>query len=164
MKFHLIIGTKDADIAYWMASLPKGCVSHYLVVILQAEIKKKIAILPVPEEPGLLEHTTHITIYFKSKQIEELLANVKKGKKGNYVKKIIRKHLGVNYRKATLKKQDDVRSEVVVTEENNEEKLLVSEANELVDQTVEVPEDKKSNVTENPGNDFKARMMRMTNR
>lgn len=164
MKFHLIIGTKDADIAYWMNHLPKGCFSHYVVAILSAEAKKKIAILPVPDEPGLLDHAQHASIYFESKQIEELLANVRKGKKGDYVKKVIRKHLNANYRRVSVKKSNDEIPEKVNTEVNKEQETFENNAIKQVVVKTEISVEEKTNTGEHPVNDFRARMLRMTKR
>lgn len=164
MKFHFVIGSKDADIAYWMAHLTKGCFSHYVTAILNAEVKKKIAVLPVPDEPGLLEHTQHATIYFTSKQIEELLARAKRGKKGNYVKKIIRKHLDVNYRKMSLKKQNVDGLEETVNEIKNDEETFDNKKADKVVKTAGNPAAEKRDSSDNSANDFRERMMRMTRR
>lgn len=159
MRFHLIIGTKDADIAYWMDHLPKGSFSHYVVAILNAEIKKKIAVLPIPNEIGLLERSTNATIYFNSKSIEEFIAKIGKGKKGNYIKKIIRKHLEVNYRKAASKKELGG-AEVIANETKEIEKVDIQTA-----ETVSVQQKGVNTETiANAANDFRTKMMRMTNR
>ena len=178
MRFHLIIGTKDADIAFWMAQLPKGSFSHYVVMILKAEAKKKIAVLPVPEEPGLLARTTNATIYFKSDAIEEMIKKIGRGKKGNYIKRIIRKHLEVNYRRTSAKKQNPENDETVIVEEIPTERKLEVNVKSHSEKTSDVPKEEnksvilnesepKSNKQEHedtPENDFKAKMMRMSKR
>ena len=63
MKIHFVIGKKDGDIGYWIESLENGYFSHYVSIILKAELRNKIASLPVPQQRGRISKTKDTSIY-----------------------------------------------------------------------------------------------------
>lgn len=155
MRVHLKIGKKDADLIYWIESLPSRCFSHYASKILEAEAKKKIANIPVYENEGLSEGIKEVAIYVQDKQAIAMLREIPKGKKSQYIKKIVRKHIAANYRKYLQKQEEKRTDEKAITEplenKNNETDFNSTVAQSEPEEPVEV-------------NDFRAKMMQMMNR
>ena len=166
MKIHLVIGKKDGDIGYWMESLETGLFSGYVHAILKAELKKKIATVPVPEKQGTIIKKIDTSIYISDKNVLEMISNFPQGKRSKIIRRIIRKHLAVNYKRGApiihvQEKKDDVES----TE--NQEQIKVADTPKEMKEVV-ADESKIKPIeqehTEEPISDFKAKMMRMANR
>lgn len=98
-RFHLIFGSKDADIVYWMSFLPKKTFNCYVNRILKAELQKRIETLPIPEERGLENRKVDITLYFADTEIFNMLTSLPTRERSKYIKKIIRKHVDANYKR-----------------------------------------------------------------
>ncbi len=156
MRIHFVIGKKDADIAYWVKSLPYGCFSNYVVKILKAESKKKTANIPVPPEEGLLFRNIDTSIYVKDKQIINMIINNNLGKKTPFIKKVIRKHIALNYKRISRQNTtgDDKETPVV------EEKEMTSSI--VVEEPAEPKtEESVKNDNDEPTDDFYARMLKL---
>ncbi len=166
MKIHFVVGKKDGDIAYWMESLENGLFSGYVIAILKAELKKKIASVPVPQKKGSITKKIDTSIYVSDKNVLEMLSKIPQGRRSKFIRSIIRKHLAVNYKKGmpvihACEKKDDIDSvgnpvEIKVEKTPEEEKVVVLDENKT--KTVEQEQ------AEEPISDFKAKMMRMANR
>lgn len=116
----MLLGKKDADIAYWKSSLPDLTFSHYVSAILSAEIKKKIADIPVPQEKRLLPKEMDLTLYVRDRQVIRLIEGIPKMERGKYIRKVIRKHINANYRSNIS--QSDIENQEVVKPEETERK------------------------------------------
>ena len=96
-----------------------------------------------------------------------MLRKIPQGKRSKYIRSIIRKHLAVNYRKnqqqgQTFKKKEDIPKEnanidAEIVAPTVEEKAPVQQSN------IQNTKDETAK-EEVPVNDFRAKMMRMTNR
>lgn len=155
MRIHLKIGKKDADLIYWIESLPYGCFSHYAVLILQAEVRKKIAVVPVYEQEGLSDKTKEVAIYVNDKQVISLIEGLPKGTRARYIKKIVRKHINANFRKNS-QRQDEKQFE--------ENKSVPSQSTVMPNSQTEVANVNTTEEKPTDVNDFRARMMKMANR
>lgn len=155
MRIHLKIGKKDADLIYWIESLPCGCFSHYAALILKAEVRKKIAIVPVYEHEGISDKTKEVAIYVNDKQVISMIESLPKGTRARYIKKVVRKHINANFRKNSQRQED---------KQIEENKLDFSP--EIQAAKSQNENEKKNTVEEKTAeaNDFRARMMKMTNR
>ena len=166
MKIHFVVGKKDSDIAYWMESLENGLFSGYVITILKAELKKKIAIVPVPTEKGRISRKIDTSIYVSDENVLEMLSQIPQGKRSRFIRSVIRKHLSVNYKKSSQIIQSSETKEVQSSEVKPvqttvaaaHEKRHITTSDESKTKPVE-PEK-----TEEPISDFKAKMMRMANR
>lgn len=166
MKIHFVVGKKDSDIAYWMESLENGLFSGYVITILKAELKKRIAIVPVPTEKGRISRKIDTSIYVSDENVLEMLSQIPQGKRSRFIRSVIRKHLSVNYKKS---------SQIVQSAEKNEEQSNEVKAVQTAgvatreEKHVATPDESKTKPvepekTEEPISDFKAKMMRMANR
>lgn len=166
MKIHFVVGKKDSDIAYWMESLENGLFSGYVITILKAELKKKIAIVPVPTEKGRISRKIDTSIYVSDENVLEMLSQIPQGKRSRFIRSVIRKHLSVNYKKSSQIVQSAEKNE----EQSNEVKAVqtagVAAREEKHFATSDESKTKpvKPEKTEEPISDFKAKMMRMANR
>ena len=166
MKIHFVVGKKDGDIGYWMESLENGLFSNCVVAILDAELGEKIARIPVPKQKGRVSKKIDTSIYVSDENILEMLRKIPQGKRSKYIRSIIRKHLAINYKKSqqgqTFKRKDEVPKEKV----NIEPTVVASTVEENVPvQKSNVQNTKEETAKEEvPVNDFRAKMMRMTNR
>ena len=97
MTLHLVLTEDDGDIIFWKESLPRCCFSEYVKDILIAEKGKEIAALPVPKEQGFIKKCVDTKIYFHKKDEIEIVRRLPKGRRARIVKKLIRKHLRMNY-------------------------------------------------------------------
>ena len=97
MTLHLVLTEDDGDIIFWKESLPRCCFSEYVKDILIAEKGKEIAALPVPKEQGFIKKRVDTKIYFHKKDEIEIVRRLPKGRRARIVKKLIRKHLRMNY-------------------------------------------------------------------
>ena len=155
MRIHLKIGKKDADLVYWIESLPCGCFSHYAVLILQAEVRKKIAVIPVYEQEGISNKTKEVAIYVNDKQVISMIEGLPKGTRAKYIKKIVRKHINANFRKNS-QRQDEKQ---------------IGEKKPVLPEKISTPQSQTDVVNKNASeeksaevNEFRARMMKMANR
>lgn len=155
MRIHLKIGKKDADLIYWIESLPTGCFSHYATLILQAEVKKKIALIPVFDQEGLSEKTKEVAIYVYDKQVIAMIEGLPKGKRSQYIKRVVRKHINANYRKNSLKQEE---------KQTKEEKTIEPKNEQLANNSTEISKPVVEKETSEEDNDFRARMMQMMKR
>lgn len=166
MKIHFVIGKKDGDIGYWIESLENGYFSHYVSIILKAELRNKIASLPVPQQRGRISKTKDTSIYVSDKKILDMLSKIPKRKRSKYIRSIIRKHLDANYKKGSKSEQNIKKMEEPAKEENTVP-ITVEKVEEEKD-VINPDESKTKSVelehTEEPISDFKAKMMRMANR
>ena len=167
MKIHFVVGKKDGDIGYWMESLENGLFSNCVVAILDAELREKIARIPVPKQKGRVSKKIDTSIYVSDENILEMLRKIPQGKRSKYIRSIIRKHLAVNYKKSQQQGQTFKRKEDIPKEKVNIEPTVVASA---VEENVPVQQSNVQNTKEEtakeevPVNDFRAKMMRMTNR
>lgn len=167
MKIHFVIGKKDGDIGYWMESLENGLFSHCVVAVLDAELREKIAKIPVPKQKGRVSKKIDTSIYVSDEKILEMLRNFPQGKRSKYIRSIIRKHLAVNYRKNQQQGQAFKRKEDVPKENANIDAEIVAPT---VEEKAPVQQSNIQNTKDEtakeevPVNDFRAKMMRMTNR
>jgi len=97
MTLHLVLTEDDGDIIFWKESLPRCCFSEYVKDILIAEKGKEIAVLPVLKEQGFIKKRVDTKIYFHKKDEIEIVRRIPKGRRARIVKKLIRKHLRMNY-------------------------------------------------------------------
>ena len=97
MTLHLVLTEDDGDIIFWKESLPRCCFSEYVKDILIAEKGKEIAVLPVLKEQGFIKKRVDTKIYFHNKDEIEIVRRLPKGRRARIVKKLIRKHLRMNY-------------------------------------------------------------------
>ncbi len=155
MRIHFVIGKKDADIAYWVKSLPYGCLNSYIVEILKAEVRKKIANIPVPLEEGLLFQKIDITIRIKDKQIINMITN-NSGKKNTFIKSVIRKHIALNYKRISRQNSTGDNNDNPVADEKEIKNPVVIETpiQPKADEEIE-------KVPDEPKDDFYARMMKL---
>ena len=166
MKIHFVVGKKDSDIAYWMESLENGLFSGYVITILKAELKKRIAIVPVPTEKGRISRKIDTSIYVSDENILEMLSQIPQGKRSRFIRSVIRKHLSVNYKKSSQIVQSAEKNE----EESNEVKAVQTAGVAAREEKhFATPDESKTKPvepekTEEPISDFKAKMMRMANR
>ena len=161
MKIHFVIGKKDGDIGYWMESLDNGLFSQCVNDILEAELGNKIARLPIPKQKGRISKKIDTSIYVSEENILEMLRNIPQGKRSKYIRSVIRKHLAVNYRKGQVfKTKEDI------PKENNDTAIVAPAVEEKapVQQSVTQNTNEETVKEEVPVNDFRAKMMRMTNR
>lgn len=166
MKIHFVIGKKDGDIGYWMESLENGFFSYYVITILKAELRKKIALVPVPQQQGRITKKIDTSIYVSDKNVLEMLSEIPQGKRSRFIRSIIRKHLAVNYKKSQQLVQNAEKKEETPTKEMPVQ-TPVAKVN--VKKDVTNPDEIKAKPieqehTEEPISDFKAKMMRMANR
>lgn len=104
---HLLIGKKDGDLAYWTENLPKGTISHYIRLVVKADIKKSFILLPVPQEQGIINKQFDFQIRITERDIEEHITSIPKNARNAYIRRILRKQLDWNYRqKKNLSKPD----------------------------------------------------------
>lgn len=123
MEIHFLLTEEDGDIIFWKESLPHFCFSEYVRDILLAEKRKKFAFLPVPQEQGFTKKKVDTKIYLHGKEEIEIVQKFPKWRRTRIIKKIIRKHLKMNYRKAGAN---------VASEETKEEiKLTVQPVEEI---------------------------------
>lgn len=166
MKIHFVIGKKDGDIGYWIESLENDYFSHYVSIILKAELRNKIASLPVPQQRGRTSKTKDTSIYVSDKSILEMLSKIPQGKRSKYIRSVIRKHLAANYKKGSKSEQNMKKKEEPTSEEKND--LITVEKIEEENDVINPDESKIKSVeqdhTDEPISDFKAKMMRMANR
>ena len=166
MKIHFVVGKKDSDIAYWMESLENGLFSGCVITILKAELKKKIAIVPVPTEKGRISRKIDTSIYVSDENVLEMLSQIPQGKRSRFIRSVIRKHLSANYKKG---------SQIVQSTEKKEEQLndvkpvQTAGAAACEEKYITTPDESKTKPvepekTDEPISDFKAKMMRMANR
>lgn len=166
MKIHFVVGKKDSDIAYWMESLENGLFSGYVITILKAELKKRIAIVPVPTEKGRISRKIDTSIYVSDENVLEMLSQIPQGKRSRFIRSVIRKHLSVNYKKSSQIVQSAEKNE----EQSNEVKAVkTAGAVAREEKHIATPDESKTKPvepekTEEPISDFKAKMMRMANR
>lgn len=165
MKIHFVVGKKDGDIAYWMESLENGLFSGYVITILKAELKKKIAIVPVPKEKGRISSKIDTSIYVSDENVLEMLSQIPQGKRSRFIRSVIRKHLSANYKKSSQIVQSAETKEVQ-SNEVKPEQATVAVARE--EKHVANPDESKAKPVEQehaeePISDFKAKMMRMAN-
>ena len=166
MKIHFVVGKKDSDIAYWMESLENGLFSGYVITILKAELKKRIAIVPVPTEKGRISRKIDTSIYVSDENVLEMLSQIPQGKRSRFIRSVIRKHLSVNYKKSSQMVQSAEKNE----EQSNEVKAVqTAGVADREEKHVAPPDESKTKPvepekTEEPISDFKAKMMRMANR
>ena len=106
MTVHVVLGFRDSDIVYWRSSLPKNCFTHYIREIVNSERNKEIAILPVPEERGILMRKEEVQIIFRTNAEMRFIRSLPKGKRAAMLKSIIRKHLLANYRKTGVEEEE----------------------------------------------------------
>ena len=167
MKIHFVIGKKDGDIGYWMESLETGLFSQCVNDILEAELGNKIARLPIPKQKGRISKKIDTSIYVSDENILKMLRNIPQGKRSKYIRSVIRKHLAFNYKKSQQQGQTFKRKDEVPKEKANIEPTVVASA---VEENVPVQNSNVQNTKEEtakeevPVNDFRAKMMRMTNR
>lgn len=166
MKIHFVIGKKDGDIGYWMESLENGFFSYYVITILKAELRKKIALVPVPQQQGRITKKIDTSIYVSDKNVLEMLSEIPQGKRSRFIRNIIRKHLAVNYKKSQQLVQNAEKKEETPTKEMPVQTPI---AKVNVKKVVTNPYESKvkpieQEHTEEPISDFKAKMMRMANR
>ena len=100
MELHFLLTEDDGDIIFWKESLPHFYFSEYVKDILVAEKRKKYAFLPVPQEQGFTRKRVDTKLYLHGKDVIEIVQKLPKGRRARIIKKIIRKHLRMNYRKA----------------------------------------------------------------
>lgn len=155
MNVHIKIGKKDADLIYWIESLPSGCFSHYASLILQAEIRKKIAVIPVYEQEGISEKTKEVVIYIHDKQVITMIQSLPKGTRAKYIKKVVRKHISANFRRNS--QRSEKQHEPKKSPDSVKLKEIDNDSTQKVDVTA--AEEKLEEA-----NDFRARMMQMMNR
>ena len=104
---HLLIGKKDGDLAYRTENLPKGTISHYIRLVVKADIKKSFILLPVPQEQGIINKQFDLQIRITERDIEEHITSIPKNARNAYIRRILRKQLDWNYRqKKNLSKPD----------------------------------------------------------
>ena len=99
MTVHVVLGFRDSDIVYWRSSLPKNCFTHYVREIVNSERNKDIAVLPVPEDRGIVMRKEEVQIIFRTNAEIRFIRSLPKGKRAAMLKSIIWKHLLANYRK-----------------------------------------------------------------
>ena len=113
-------------------------------------MKKRIALIPVFDQEGLSEKTKEVAIYVYDKQVIAMLEGLPKGKRSQYIKRVVRKHINANYRKNSLKQEEKQTKEDKNIEQKNEQ--LANNSTELSEPVVEEE-------TSEEDNDFRARMM-----
>ena len=113
MKIHFVVGKKDSDIAYWMESLENGLFSGYVIAILKAELKKRIAIVPVPTEKGRISRKIDTSIYVSDENVLEMLSQIPQGKRSRFIRSVIRKHLSVNYKTGVILYEYEKENELI---------------------------------------------------
>ena len=105
MHFHIVLGNTDGDILHWKNSLPQKTFSHFVREILSAERRRRIAVVPLPEQRGIVTGHIETHIRIQDKQLTQFLMAIPKRKRAGTVKNIIRKHIAANYRRLELEEQ-----------------------------------------------------------
>lgn len=100
MDIHIVFGKKDADIVFWLSSIPKRMMSHYIRSVLLSEKMKTYAVIPVPSEKGLLSKRIDTKIYLTDKSLLSFLRSFGNETMCSVIKRVLRKHLEWNYRNA----------------------------------------------------------------
>lgn len=99
LTLHIVFGSRDADLVYWKSSIPKKCFNYYVNRIIECERNKEIAVLPLPEHPGVECRKLSIHLTFRSAPDIRYVRAFPKRKRGVYLKEIMRKHILENYRR-----------------------------------------------------------------
>ena len=99
MKLHVVLTQKDADIAAFKKSLPKGAWSKYVELILSTALRERIADIPMSFSIEPLDENLHTKISLPDKLVErcrEKFVDEKGGLTGGIkteIQKCIRKNL-----------------------------------------------------------------------
>lgn len=83
--------------------MPQYTFSYYVREILMAEKDGKMAIIPLPKDKGLSEGRINAKIEVTDKELIKILKSFPKHRKGEQLKRIIRKHLGYGYQRNNAK-------------------------------------------------------------
>lgn len=118
---HLKLGEKDADIVYWKDSIPNNSFTWYVREILAAEKNKYVAAIPVPDKTGLVYRRVDVRLYFTEKAEIQLIRSIPKGKRASEIKKIIRKHLRLNYSAKGKKGENEQTDEEIIPVQHEEQ-------------------------------------------
>lgn len=105
MHFHIVFGNTDGDILHWKNSLPKNTFSHYVREILSAEKRRRIAVIPLPEQPGISTGRIETHIRIPDRLLSQYILSIPKRKRSTTIKNIIRKHISVNYKRLSMDEQ-----------------------------------------------------------
>ncbi len=98
MMLHLVIGKKDEDLAYWMENLPYGMISHYVRLVIKADMKKSFILLPMPHEQGVSSKQIDLQVRLSERDVEQYISSIPKYARSTFIKRILRKQLDWNYR------------------------------------------------------------------
>lgn len=159
MKYHFRLGNKDADIVYWMSNLQHGTFSHFVEQILIAELKRQIAVVPVPKKQGFDYRHIDLSLYITNKQVIRVISDIPARRKSLYIKKVIRKHILENYSRVDDEEAIDSADEnksvnnVNFTESQNESPK--PENSQEKEQVIETKEEK-------PISKYREKVLRMT--
>ena len=133
MKLHFLLTEEDGDIIFWKESLPHFYFSEYVKDILVAEKRKKYAFLPVPQEQGFTKKRVDTKLYLHGKDVIEIVQKLPKGRRARIIKKIIRKHLRMNYRKAgAIVPSEEEKEEIKINAQPAEEEKTTTDVNDAV--------------------------------
>ena len=150
MTVHIVFGFRDGDIVYWRSALPKNCFTYYVREIVNSERNKEIAVLPMPEERGILMRKEEVQLIFRTNVEIRFIRSLPKGKRASMLKSIIRKHLLANYRRVGLELSDiPVQQETVpATEESKQEEIAENISEQEVNNSKEEKESDKVELVE----------------
>ena len=150
MHFHIVFGNTDGDILHWKNSLPKNTFSHYVREILSAEKRRRIAVIPLPEQPGISTGRieTHIRIPDRlttPSETRHQIAYLNKGFfQGVYIGTVLQPNADSIYSVSVLleneQKKNKTHLHFMVYGVLNELKKQISELSEVKDQVGECVE------------------------
>ena len=122
MQIHIVFGKKDKDLAYWVRSLPLKSFNYYVKLILKAEIRRKTALVIVPNKKGIYDGIVEQRLYISEKEIIEYINQMPSYKKASTIKNIKRRHINANYKRVASADENSKRNNPVNTDNSIENK------------------------------------------
>ena len=106
MKIHVVLTQKDADIATFKKSLPKGAWSKYVGLILSTALRERIADIPMSFSIEPLDENLHTKISLPDKLVERCYEKFgcEKGGLTGGIKAEIRKCIRKNLKEQTAER------------------------------------------------------------
>lgn len=122
MKIHIVFGRKDKDLAYWVRSLPTKTFNYYVKQILKAEIRRKTALIIVPDKKGVYDGVVEQRLYINEKDIIEYISQMPRYKKTSIIKGVMRRHINANYKRVASANENIKNSKITVADNSLENK------------------------------------------